>query len=117
METKLLEIKDRMTRTFGLAMKFPERHEQSVAEAQIIEASSHGDGTGYVLLLDIDGGSGNFTCDPYDWPQWKGGSRTMQAAHEWICSHWRELENGSVVCVETILGERETPKVSDFAGV
>ena len=48
--------------------------------------------------------------DPYDWP---GPVRTFHVAHIYIQQRWVELKDGDVVCVETILGERSTPKVSE----
>lgn len=48
--------------------------------------------------------------DPYDWP---GPARTFRTAHAYIEKHWADLKDGDVVCVEYILGERETPKVSE----
>jgi hypothetical protein len=48
--------------------------------------------------------------DPYGW---KGGARTYPVAHDYIIDHWHELKDGDVICVETICGERETPKVSE----
>jgi hypothetical protein len=46
--------------------------------------------------------------DPYDW-----GNRTMTAAHEWLLTHYDEIEDGAVVDVEFILGETKEPKVSE----
>jgi hypothetical protein len=48
------------------------------------------------------------TADAYAW-----NDRTMQTAHLYIEQHWDELKDGDVVCVEHILGERETPKISE----
>ena len=52
---------------------------------------------------------GRVTNDCYAW----GGSRTYGVAHNYIIEHWDELNDGDVVCVETILGERKVPKLSE----
>lgn len=39
----------------------------------------------------------------------------MHTAHKYIEENWDALKDGDVVCVEHILGERETPKVSERA--
>jgi hypothetical protein len=63
-----------------------------------------------VILTSIAGGNGQATCDPY---HWGGGSRTMTVAHEWLREHFDDIEDGAVVCVEHILGERKEPKRSE----
>jgi len=47
--------------------------------------------------------------DPYKWQ----GSRTFAVAHEHIRENWGELENGSVIDVEFILGLTDAPKESE----
>ena len=63
-----------------------------------------------VLFLRADG-SGKVAADPYDW-----GDRTFRTAHLWVEEHFDELADGDVICVETILGERETSKISERFG-
>lgn len=46
--------------------------------------------------------------DPYYWCD-----RTRATAHKYIIEHWNELADGDVVDVEWILGERDTPKLSE----
>lgn len=48
--------------------------------------------------------------DPYAWGQ---NPRTKYVAHKYIIENWDKLSTGDVVYVETILGERDTPKVSE----
>lgn len=43
---------------------------------------------------------------------WQCG-RTMKIAHKHIEDNWDMLPNGEVVCVETILGERDEPKATE----
>ena len=54
-------------------------------------------------------GGGDFTYDPYG----HGSARTMHVAHLYIEEHWDKLENNEVICVESILGEREEAKKSE----
>lgn len=62
----------------------------------------------YIILMRLNGGNGQATCDPYDWD-----TRTMQAAHLWLLSHFDEIASGAVVDIEYITGKRETPKRSE----
>lgn len=64
---------------------------------------------GYIGLAQIDGGRGQFTTDPYDW----GSNRTMHYGHIYINKHFDELQSGSVVDVEFLLGESSSPKKSE----
>ena len=65
------------------------------------------DGRPNVILTRLDG-SGKATNDPYEW-----GGRTYPVAHNYIIDHWAELADGDVVDVQFILGETQTPKVSE----
>jgi hypothetical protein len=65
------------------------------------------DGEPNILLTRLEG-AGEATNDPY---AWRG--RTFPVAHNWIIDHWSELEDGAVVDVEFILGERQAPKISE----
>ena len=48
------------------------------------------------------------SADPYFW-----GDRTNRVAHDYITDHFDELEDGQVIDVRVILGERDMPVVSD----
>lgn len=62
------------------------------------------------IVLTRLSGDGRATNDPY---AWESGARTFPVAHEYIIEHWHELNDGAVVDVEYILGERATPKQSE----
>lgn len=62
----------------------------------------------YVLLCTINGGQGDCTSDPYNWP-----NTTMQNAHDQITKHFDEWFSGYVVDVEFLLGKTTTPKRSE----
>jgi hypothetical protein len=59
-----------------------------------------------IAVIRLDDCDGN--CDPYAW-----NSRTMGTAHNYIYEHFDELNDGDVVDVEFILGEKPTKKVSE----
>lgn len=58
--------------------------------------------------MEAKGIDRNATYDPYSW-----GDRTFHVAHTFISAHWNDLQSGAVICVEHILGERDTPKESE----
>jgi hypothetical protein len=66
------------------------------------------DGRPNVIITRLDGNGRHAFNDPY-----AHSDRTWHVAHNWIIEHWSELSDGDVVCVEHILGERSTPKVSE----
>lgn len=86
---------------------------EDVAETYLLRRAGFGAAPPYCVILcrmECDGIDRNATYDPFAWGQ---NPRTMHVAHRYIEQHWKELENGAVICVETILGERQTPKVSE----
>lgn len=114
MTCKILEIRDRGTFIPMLAIKAEADHYFSEARRWLLAKAGYGitpdEQAEYVLLAQINGGNGKIACDPDDWGQ---NPRTYFVAHQWIIQHWSELKDGDVVCVEYILGERDTPKQSD----
>jgi hypothetical protein len=58
--------------------------------------------------------NGKATNDPYEWSSTLGmGPGTMAVAHNFILRHFGELNDGDVVDVEWILGERVGKKESE----
>lgn len=111
MITKTVEVRDRATFIPMLAIKLRPDCE---ADRYLLSRAGFGSTldrqSEYVMLVGLDGGKDGAACDPYDWP---GGARTRTVAHDWIIKHFDEIESGAVVDVEYILGERDTPKVSE----
>ena len=64
----------------------------------------------YIQLVQINGGFGRTSCDPYDW-----GCKTMAPAHQHIIDHFDDLESGAVVDSEFLRGESKMPKLSEAA--
>ena len=114
MKTKTFEIRDRATFIPILAVKL-----EPGCEADRFLLGRAGFGitpkkqAEYIYLIRISGGEGKAACDPYDWGV---SPRTLHTAHLHIMEHFDELESGSVVDVEFILGETKEPKVSEAQG-
>jgi len=111
MITKTIEVRDRATFIPMLAIRLDPGNE---ADRYLLSRAGYGadpeDQCSYVLLARINGGDGEFKCDPYDW---ETSARTIPEAHKWLIAHFDEIESGAVVDVEFILGETAQPKVSE----
>ena len=110
METKLFEIRDEGTciAAIGTLMDLPENE----GERWLLRREGYQMGSGLVLLGPLDGNPGGYQTT-YTHESHGGGPRTWPVAHRYIQEHWHELQSGHVICVEWILGERDTPKRSD----
>lgn len=108
MQIKLLEVRDRATFIPVFAFDANARGAESEAQRYLLRRSGFGEDR-LIIVARLDGGRGLMTCAAYDWT----GSRTMRVAHQFIQENWDTLADGDVVCVEHILGERETPKISE----
>lgn len=101
MEQKWIEIRDAGTFIPALALRF-------TGDAHYLaERAGFGTDTPYVVLVNL----AKIQAE-YDSFSWRDG-RTMGAAHRWLEEHWDEQIDGGVLDVEYLLGERETPKVSE----
>ena len=111
MQTKLFEIRDRLTYIPVLCVK-PGRGVSSSAESKMWQTSGYGnlkEQAEYVLMYTIDSDSAPFKGNygAYAWHD-----RTSETAHQYIIDNWYSLDSGSVVDVEYILGETISPKIS-----
>jgi hypothetical protein len=105
MKTKLIEIRDSCTLIIALCIDM-----QPDNEAQRWGLRRYGypcDGKPNIMMTHATG-ERKASNDPYFW-----NDRTFSTAHHYIIEHWHELKDGDVVCVEWILGERRTPKISE----
>ena len=111
MITKTFEIRDRATFIPVLAVKLSPACER---DRYLLECAGYGRTQGeqssYVVVTQINGGSGRIECAPFSW-----GGRTMPIAHQYIQKHFDELDSGAVVDVEFVLGETLQPKQSESA--
>lgn len=106
MQTKLFEIRDAGTLIPAIATLMGSDDD---AERWLLRRAGYGHENELVMLGYLEGGRPS----NYDYYNWSDGTRTMRTAHSYIQEHWHELESGAVICVETILGERTTPQVSE----
>jgi len=106
---KAVEIRDTGTFIPAIAIKVVPANE---GQRYLLCRSGYGFDPPQIILANLAGGSGMACCDPFDWP---AGARTMRTAHEWLRDHFDGIEDGAVVDVEFILGERAEPKRSERA--
>lgn len=110
MNSKTIEIRDRMTFIAALAVQLePECEKDRALLARAGFGRSPFEQREYVLLIKLTDAKCNH--DPFAW-----GDRTMRVAHQYILGHWADLESGAVVDVEFILGETTEPKQSEAGG-
>lgn len=102
-ETKRVEIRDRMTMIPAIAMRVT-----GGPNDRLMWHAGFGDPC--VILVHL---TNERAC--YDPHHWGGHGRTMTVAHQWLEEHFDEHVDGGVVDVEYLLGETQTPKVSEFA--
>lgn len=114
MQTKLFEVRDRGTFIPVMAVKFDPMalptNEQEERERFLLKRAGF-NGSTYVSLTELADGSMQTHYDPFPWR--KGGTRTLFEAHRHIEKNWEFLESGAVIDVEFLLGERQTPKLSE----
>jgi hypothetical protein len=110
MKTKTFEIRDDGTFVPALAIKLEpndKRDRYLLSRAGFGSANLIEEQGDYVLLVHLT----RVSCE-YDPFSWRGG-RTMRVAHEHIDENFETLENGAVIDVEYLLGERDEPKESE----
>jgi hypothetical protein len=102
--TKILEVRDKMT--FISVLAISTRWESEEQRYYLARAGYGRDGSIIILVRLADCKA---SCDPYEWPD----GRTMPNAHDFIEKHFDELKDGDVVDVRVILGETDTPALSE----
>lgn len=100
-EIKYLQIRDKATDIPAMAIKL---NPDSIKDCKIVARAGYGREGDYIILMKLEGVEAHHS--PYDWI----GSRTMGTAHQALIESWDKYSSGGVVCVEYILGERNTPK-------
>ena len=108
METKILEVRDAATFIPVLATVMKS---DNPIEKWYLKRTGYSENHPLVMIAPMYGGRAEY--DPYKWGE---NPRTLTTAHRYIEENWDSLKTGDVVCVETILGERDTPKVSERFG-
>jgi len=104
METKLFEVRDRLTFLPVVAIKMAEGENDH--ENYLLHRAGYGHNP-VILLTAAKGG-----CEThYDYHEW--GNRTLIMAHKHIIEAWDTLSSGDVIDVEFILGETAIEKLSE----
>lgn len=98
METKLIEVRDRMTCMPVLAV--------TVAGTDGPVARHAGFNARMVYCIDLTAQKAAY--DPYCW-----NDRTRRTAHLWLQDNWDAVQPGSVVDVRVILGEADAPAAAE----
>lgn len=107
MTCKTVEIRDRGTFVPALAVRLDPSDER---DRWLLGRAGFGATPDaqreYVLLINLE------TDAPYDAYR-HGPARTLGVAHQHLIEHFDAVENGAVVDVEFLLGERAEPKHSE----
>lgn len=110
METKLFEVRDRMTFLPVMCIKL---EPGNVADGYLLAMTGYGiraEKQSQVILMGKLS-TGDLKCTSSDHAGYPT-VRTLPMAHHHIQKHWEELTSGDVIDVEFILGEVAEPKVS-----
>ena len=109
MRAKTVEIRDKGTFIPALTIRLDPTNE---ADLYLLARAGFGldedTQASYVLLIRIEGKT-EAHYDDLEWPN----QRTLGVAHRYIIEHFDSLPTGALVDVEFILGESETPKISE----
>ncbi len=109
MKTKTFEIRDRATFIPALAVKL--RSDGNENDRYLLDrAGLDSDGSYQVMLFSLGVGYG--FLDPFKWPD-APMVRTFHLAHQYLEKHFDDLETGSVIDVQFILGETDEPAKSE----
>ena len=103
-EVKFFEVRDRLTFIPVMAVKSVREDDLNDDENYLLGRAgwTHGE----ILLIKLGPPIGKYSA--YDW-----GNRTMETVHKHLQQKWFELDSGSVLDVQFILGETDHPKISE----
>lgn len=116
MQVKLFELRDRATMIQIFAFRCRATADAPseaahLAQDALLRSAGYGDqADGLVMVGPLRGGACHY--DEYAF----GGARTYPIAVRYIRENWDKLNDGDVICVEHISGERDTPKESEVQG-
>jgi hypothetical protein len=109
MNTKIFEVRDRMTCCVVMATAF--RAPLSRRDRNLLALAGYGrdeDLDRYVLLAKINGGADRINDDSFAW-----GDRTFHTVHRFLEEQFDNLTSGDLLDVRVILGETDTPATTD----
>lgn len=104
-ETKVVEIRDRMTMVVGLATRVEGGGLTRID--RLLRRAGYGDYP-MVVLAKVNGGCREAHDDPYSW-----NDRTMLTAHIALQNNWDAYCDGALLDVRVLLGETATPCESE----
>lgn len=109
MNCKTFEIRDRATFIPAIGIQLQPACEK---DRWLLSKSGFGKDISsqekYIILIRLYDAEAQYT--PSDW----SNTRTMSYAHKYIIENWDSLDTGAVIDVEFILGETESPKISEY---
>jgi hypothetical protein len=104
MVIKMFEVRDRATCIPVMAIKM---YSADCNEIFLLRRAGYGFEQPLIMLVELCHNSSSY--DPYSW----GDTRTIRNAHMYIQENFDSMDTGDVVDVEFILGEVDTPKISE----
>jgi hypothetical protein len=106
MEIKVLEIRDSATFIPVICLR---PVAENGAQLYLLRRDGYRADGEEPCVIVINAQCRGVSYDPYNWEH----NRTMKYAHNYIAEHWMELADGDVVDVQFILGETDSPKLSE----
>lgn len=104
MKIKVFEVRDRGTMIPVLAIKL---EPDNIKQQKLLQHVGYIPFVSYYLMLHLT--SFVFKYDSHAW-----NDRTLGRAHHFIEQNFDSMVDGQVIDIEYILGETQTPKVSDL---
>jgi hypothetical protein len=121
METKLIEVRDRMTcivvlcvRPWPVTLPYDvDRETDKGAKLNKLQRMAwrcgYKEARAVIMTRLAEPGRGA-QSDPFEWLD-----RTMSQAHNYIEQNWEKIPNGGLVDVRVVLGEEKEPAESEFS--
>lgn len=107
-ETKVLEIRDKLTCIPALALMI--HGGPGDRRDHIVWRAGFGP-NGCVLLIHLQTSESHF--ETHEWNNGKG-CRTMTTVHEHLMDNWAGIKDGDLIDVRVLLGEAKEPCESEF---
>ena len=104
-EVKLFEVRDAATFIPVMAVRLTLEGKEECMEEWLFRTAGYNRDLPHTFMQSLNNGKGS--NDPYDWD-----TRTMRVAHDFVDKHFDTLEEGSVIDVEHVIGDKPTPKTS-----
>jgi len=109
LETKVFELRDKGTFIPIIATRLQSNDLEDEKELYLLRRAGFANADCFpaILITRLSGGA-RAEVDPYSWTD-----RTFQTAHHWLEKNFHAINNGDVIDCEFILGETDTPKMSE----